>query len=95
MLVVTDVSSSTSSLNISWVLGRGVTPINYTLIYSNTDTDCFNGSNVPSAIATDQTMFKLLVLEEGSEYSINLTVSLCEMEGIVEKIITANTTTAG
>ena len=95
MLVVTDVSSSTSSLNISWVLGRGVTPINYTLIYHNTDTDCFNGSNVPSAIATDQTMYKLLVLEEGSEYSINLTVTVCEMEEIVEENVRATTTTAG
>ena len=92
---MTSVSSSTLSLDISWVLGRGVTPINYTLIYSNTDTDCFNSSIVPSAIATDQTMFKLLGLEEGSEYSINLTVSVCEMEEVVEKIITANTITAG
>ena len=95
MLVVTDVSSSTSSLNISWVLGRGVTPINYTIFYSNTNTDCFNGSNVPSAIATDQTMYRLLGLEEGSEYLINVTVTVCEMEEIVEENVRAMTTTAG
>ena len=95
MLVVTDVSSSTSSLNISWVLGSGVTPINYTLIYSNTNTDCFNSSNTPSAIATDQTMYMLLGLEDGSEYSIDLTVTICEIEEIVEENVRAMTTTAG
>ena len=93
--MMTSVSSSTTSLIISWALGSGVTPIRYTVFYLNTNTDCFNNSRAMFDVDVDMTMYRLEKLEEGSEYIIEFTVSVCEMEGIVEKIITANTTTAG
>ena len=66
-------SSSTTSLTISWTLAEGLTATDYTISYSNTDTECFNISY--DDITTSQTMSTLTGLEEGTEYSITMRVT--------------------
>ena len=88
MLVVT---SSTTSLTISWSLADGLTATtDYTISYSNTDcpTDTYDD------ITTSQTMYTLTDLEEGTDYSITVTVSLSDGGTGVDNI-TASTMTAG
>ena len=86
-------SSSTTSLTISWTLADGLTAItDYTISYSNTDTECFTTSY--DDITTSQTMTTLDGLEEGTDYSITVTVSLSD-GGTGEDSLTATTMTAG
>ena len=107
-LTVSLVSSSDTSLNVSWTLLEEVTAsytISYTISYSNTNnTDCFNDSR--SDISASGTSHTLTGLEEGTEYSITVTATLSEGGGSgaadtltgggsVESSITASTMTAG
>ena len=86
-------SSSTTSLTISWTLADGLTATSdYTISYSNTDTECFTISY--DDISTSQTMTTLTGLEEGTGYSITVTVSLSG-GGTGEDSLTASTMTAG
>ena len=91
-LSVSVVSSSTTSLTISWTLADGLTANDYTISYSNTDTECFTTSY--NDITTSQTMITLTGLEEGTDYSITVTVSLSD-GGTGEDSLTATTMTAG
>ena len=94
-LSVLVVSSSTTydSLTISWTLADGLTATtDYTISYSNTDTECFNISY--HDITTSQTMYTLTGLEVGTDYSITVTVSLSD-GGTGEDSLTATTETAG
>ena len=76
-LSVSVISSTTTSLTISWALEEGVIATSYSISYSATDTDCFTGSNtmIPD-IAGSETMYTLPGLEEGTEYSITVTATL-------------------
>ena len=89
------ISSSTTSLTISWILEQSLTATNYTISYSNTNnTDCFSHSNTISGITGNQTMYTLTGLEEATEYSITVTASLTG--GRTEKdMITTTTISAG
>ena len=94
--MITNVSSSTTSLTISWALGSGLAPIDYTLFYQNTNTECFNDTSEMFSLDINQTMYSLEGLVEGSEYLIKLTLSImCEVENIVEESVRANTAAAG
>ena len=75
-LSVSVISSTTTSLTISWALEEGVTATSYSISYSATDTDCFTGSNTIPPIAGSETMYTLPGLEEGTEYSITVTASI-------------------
>ena len=66
--------SSTASITISWILAEGVTATGYTISYSNTNTDCFSDSS--SGISASGMSYTLTDLEEGTEYSINVTATL-------------------
>ena len=76
-LSVSVISSTTTSLTISWALVEGVTATSYSISYSATDTDCIPGSNtmIPP-IAGSEKMYRLDDLEEGTEYSITVTATL-------------------
>ena len=106
-LMVSLVSSSDTSLTISWTLPEGVSTTSYTISYSNTNTDCFTHSR--SDISASGTSHTLTGLEEGTEYSITVTATLTGGVGsgaagtltddrqmmMTEVSITADTMTAG
>ena len=76
-LSVSVISSTTTSLTISWALEEGVTATSYSISYSATDTECFTGSNTISpTIDGSETMYRLTGLEEGTEYSITVTATI-------------------
>ena len=91
-------SSSTTSLTISWSLtdgldADGLTATDYTISYSNTDcpTDTYDDI---TDISPSETMYTLTGLEEGTDYSITVTVSLSD-GGTGEQNVTITTMTAG
>ena len=66
---------STTSLTISWSLADGLTAsTDYTISYSNTDTECFTTSY--DDITTSQTTYLLIDLEEGTNYTFTVTITL-------------------
>ena len=75
------ISSTTTSLTISWALVEGVTATSYSISYSATDTDCIPGSNTIPPIPGSETMYILPGLEEGTEYSITVTATITEEDG--------------
>ena len=75
-LSVSVISSTTTSLTISWALEEGVTATSYSISYSATDTDCFTDSNTIPDIAGSETLYRLDDLEEGTEYSITVTATI-------------------
>ena len=79
ILLTINISLSTTYLNISWELSHG-TPISYKISYQNTDTHCSNDSDVIPDIDGSETVYTLTGLKGGSEYSITLTFSICEIE---------------
>ena len=88
------ISSSTTSLTISWTLENTLTATAYTISYTNTNTHCFSQSDTISGIVASQTMYTLTGLEEGTEYSITVTASLTGGRTAVD-ITTTTTITAG
>ena len=70
------ISSTTTSLTISWALEESLTATSYSISYSATDTDCIPGSNTIPPIAGSETMYRLPGLEEGTEYSITVTATI-------------------
>ena len=95
-LSVSVVSSFTTSdsLTISWTLAEGLTATtDYTISYSNTD--CPNDIyNEITDISPSETMATLNDLQEGTNYSITVTVSLSG-GGTGEDSLTATTMTTG
>ena len=85
---------SAEPLIISWVLIDGVTATAFTILYSNTNIDCFSDSNTISDIAGNETMYTLTGLEEGTEYFITVTATLTG-GGTDQDTITATTMAAG
>ena len=73
--MVSVVSSSPTTLTISWTVDVGVMVESYTITYANTDTDCFTDSNDTTS---DMTMYRLTGLEEGTGYSITVTALLAD-----------------
>ena len=90
------VSTSTTFLTISWtlVLTDDVTATSLTISYSNTDTQCFTDSNDITGIAASETMYPVTDLQEGTEYSINVTAMLSD-GGSGGDSLTASTMAAG
>ena len=74
-----DSSTTTDSLTISWTLADGLTATTYNISYSNTDcpTDTYD---VITDISPSKTMYTLTDLEEGTDYSITVTVTLSDGE---------------
>ena len=72
-------STSTTSLTISWILHDSVTATSYTISYSITNTQCFTESyDDVTGITDSETMYTLAELQEGAEYSINVTAILSD-----------------
>ena len=85
--------SSTKCLNISWTLAEDVTATEYTISYSNTDcpNDIYDDI---TGIDPNETMYTLIDLEEGTEYSITVTAILSD-DGSGSDTVTATTISAG
>ena len=97
LLLVSLVSSTATSLTISWSLAEGLTAGTFTISHSNTNTDCFNTTGDGSGSGSDigmMTMYTLTGLEDGTEYSITVTATLTG-GGAAQHTITAFTMTAG
>ena len=87
-------TTSTTSLVISWILAKGVTATSYSISYTNTDTQCFTDSDVITDIGANETMYTVTGLQEGTEYSITVTVMLSDGE-TREDNLTASTMATG
>ena len=87
-------ATSTTSLTVSWTLGEGVTATNFTISYSNTDTQCFTVSNDITGIGASETMYTVTGLQEGTEYSITVTAMLSD-GGSGEDSLIASTMATG
>ena len=94
-LTVTVVSTSTTSLTISWTLADDVVATEYTISYSNTD--CPNDIIYDdiTGISDSETMYTLDDLEEGTEYSITVTAILSDDGGSAPTTVTATTMSVG
>ena len=86
-LSISDISSTTTSISISWTLAEGVVASSYTISYSNTK--CVPSD--PNTMSGSQTMYTLDPLEEGTEYSITITATLTGGGGSQEVSTTATT----
>ena len=87
------VSTTVTSLTISWTLSGGVTTTTYTISYSNNDcpTDIYPDiTDIPGG----ETMYTLTGLEEGTEYSITVTARLSGV-GTRANSLTATTMAVG
>ena len=96
LLSVSHVSSSNTTLKIALTLTLSTEPgttASYTISYSNTNTDCFDTNGV-DAIRASETMYTLTDLQEGTEYSITVTV-LVMGETIALDSLTATTMNTG
>ena len=87
-------SITTDSLTISWTvteLPEDVTATEYIISYSNTD--CPN--DIYDDITGSETMYTLIDLEEGTEYSITVTAILSDDGETASDTVTATTIAVG
>ena len=89
ILIVSGTPLSSTSLNISWTLEPSFTATGYIISYSNTNPGCF--SDTRSGIYTWRTSYELTGLQEATEYSVNVTVTL-SWSGRTEQFSTEATT---
>ena len=69
------VEASNTSLRLSWILVGNLTAISdYNISYFNTNTQCFTNSNDTVGITAPTNTHSLTDLQEGTEYSITVTV---------------------
>ena len=55
---------------------EGIIPAGYTISYSNTDnTECFTDSDTVTGIAASADDYNIQGLEEGTEYTVTVTLS--------------------
>ena len=87
-------TTSTTSQVISWILTEGVVVTSYNISYINTDTQCFNDSDVITDIGANETMYTVTGLQEDTEYSISVTAMLSD-GGTGEDNLTASTMATG
>ena len=88
-----NVVASPTSLNISWIPVGGLTAISaYNISYFNTNTQCFTDSNDIIGITVNQQT--LTDLQEGTQYSITVTVMLSDGRNGADSI-TATTMDTG
>ena len=74
-----DITTSPTSLTISWSLIGGVTATgDYTISYSNTNNTQYFTKTNSSTTARTETMYVLSALQEGTQYSITVTVMLSD-----------------
>ena len=85
-------SVSLTSLSLSWALDIGYDAPNYTISFTNTNTDCFTENY--NDIATSETSYTLIGLQEGSEYFIKVTAPVSG-GGTALDSLTATTNTDG
>lgn len=86
---VTIVSMSTSSLTISVIIADSVTATSYTISYANTNCPHFG-----DITGITETLYTLTGLQEGTNYSITITVILSDGLTAMETI-TATTLAVG
>ena len=73
---MTAVDHSLTTLWISWVLNREINVTHYTIAYSSIHT-CFDDSVIiAGTVPGSETRYVLTGLEEGTEYSINVTAGV-------------------
>ena len=56
--------------------------ISYSISYFNTNAECFTDSDDDVTVVASETMYELTDLEEGTEYSITVTVLLSDGETV-------------
>ena len=84
--------TQSTSLLVIWKYLSSKTVANYTISYSNTNTQCFTDSDdITDITATEST---LTGLQEGTQYSITVTVMLSD-GGTGSDTTTATTMTTG
>ena len=70
-----DISAAATSISLQWSVIAGVQPSGYTVSYSNTDnTDCFTISDTVSITDATDMDYVIEGLEEGTEYTITVTL---------------------
>ena len=70
-----DISATATSISLQWSVIAGVQPSGYTISYSNTDnTDCFTISDTVSITDGSDMDYVIEGLEEGTEYTITVTL---------------------
>ena len=95
MVLSSNVEASPTSLTFSWMLVDGLTAISaYNISYFNTNTQCFTDSNDTIGITAPTNTHSLTDLQEGTEYSITVTVIVSD-GGYSTDTITATTMEAG
>ena len=73
----------------------GITPAGYIISYANTDnTECFTDSDTMTGIAASADDYNIQGLEEGTEYTVTVTLSR-EGGGTDVDTVTATTLDAG
>ena len=72
---VEDISATATSISLQWSVIDDVQPSGYTVSYSNTDnTDCFTISNTVSITDASDMDYVIEGLEEGTEYTVTVTL---------------------
>ena len=72
---VVDISATVTSISLRWTVIDGVQPSGYTVSYSNTDnTDCFTISDTVSITDASDMDYDIEGLEEGTDYTITVTL---------------------
>ena len=85
---------SSTSILLQFSVVEGVEPSEYTIIYSNTNTQCFSDSGTLSITDASAEDYNIEGLQEGTEYTI--TVILARTDGASDRDTeTAATTDAG
>ena len=94
MLSLSVSSTSGNTVPLSLILANGVTATQYIISYSNTDcpNDIYDDI---TGISNNETMYTLIDLEEGTEYSITVTAILSDDGGTASDTVTATTMSVG
>ena len=87
-------STSDNTVTLLLLLAEGVTVTEYIISYSNTDcpNDIYDDI---TGISDSETMYTLIDLEEGIEYSITVTAILIDDGGSASDTVTATTMSVG